>query len=261
MSAGESLGDVLDELRIAALGRTARDGLEIVRDGGRVREPYLDPGSERLGKNLDVAAGALLRATESVEAPEEKSSVTRSIEIFAERLLDDRALGRIGSRAVHIQLLGQLGIDVWADQSSHSLFGLPALSVDHTGCAPRFGRPPSQRSVCAMRLPALKSLGAKHPRIPMVKIPRFPWPSTFEKAANAEAARRAAKQRERAPRARLINTLGSTDAEIREAVAMASLTRHWSMLLNGMLTDEAVFRREADQAIANLQRKMQAAAR
>jgi AhpD family alkylhydroperoxidase len=54
---------------------------------------------------------------------------------------------------------------------------------------------------------------------------------------------------------------GATEVEIREAVAMASLTRHWSTFLNGMLTDEAVFRRETDQAIANVRRKMQVAER
>lgn len=54
---------------------------------------------------------------------------------------------------------------------------------------------------------------------------------------------------------------GATDAEIREAVAMASLTRHWSTFLNGMLVDETVFRRETDQAIANVRKKMQLAAR
>jgi AhpD family alkylhydroperoxidase len=54
---------------------------------------------------------------------------------------------------------------------------------------------------------------------------------------------------------------GASDAEIREAVAMASLTRHWSTFLNGMLTDETVFRRETDQVIANVHRKMQMATR
>jgi AhpD family alkylhydroperoxidase len=54
---------------------------------------------------------------------------------------------------------------------------------------------------------------------------------------------------------------GASEAEIHEAVAMASLTRHWSTFLNGMLTDEAVFRRETDQAIANVRHKMQLAAR
>jgi AhpD family alkylhydroperoxidase len=54
---------------------------------------------------------------------------------------------------------------------------------------------------------------------------------------------------------------GASDAEIREAVAMAAVTRHWSTFLNGTLTDEAVFRRETDQAIANVRRKLQLAAR
>ena len=42
---------------------------------------------------------------------------------------------------------------------------------------------------------------------------------------------------------------------------MASLTRHWSTFLNGMLTDENVFRRETDAVIASVQHKMQMAAR
>ena len=53
---------------------------------------------------------------------------------------------------------------------------------------------------------------------------------------------------------------GATDAEIREAVAMAAITRHWSTFLNGMLTDESVFRRETDQVVANVRRKIQVAA-
>ena len=53
---------------------------------------------------------------------------------------------------------------------------------------------------------------------------------------------------------------GAGDAEIREAVAMASITRHWSTFLNGTLADEAVFRRETDQAIANVRKRMQIAA-
>jgi AhpD family alkylhydroperoxidase len=53
---------------------------------------------------------------------------------------------------------------------------------------------------------------------------------------------------------------GATDAEIREAVAMASLTRHWSTFLNGTLADETVFRRETDQAIAHVRRKLEVAA-
>jgi AhpD family alkylhydroperoxidase len=54
---------------------------------------------------------------------------------------------------------------------------------------------------------------------------------------------------------------GATDAEIREAVAMASLTRHWSTFLNGTLMDETVFRHETDQVIANVRKKTQMAAR
>ena len=43
---------------------------------------------------------------------------------------------------------------------------------------------------------------------------------------------------------------GATDQEIREAVAMAAITRHWSTILNGSLTDEAQFRKEVDQIVA-----------
>jgi AhpD family alkylhydroperoxidase len=39
---------------------------------------------------------------------------------------------------------------------------------------------------------------------------------------------------------------GATDAEIREAVAMAAIVRHWSTVLNGMQTDLATFKQEVD---------------
>jgi AhpD family alkylhydroperoxidase len=42
---------------------------------------------------------------------------------------------------------------------------------------------------------------------------------------------------------------GASDAEIREAVAMSALTRHWSTVLNGMQVDQATFRRETDTAL------------
>ncbi len=54
---------------------------------------------------------------------------------------------------------------------------------------------------------------------------------------------------------------GATDPEIREAVAMASITRHWSTFLNGMLIDETMFRRETDQVIANVRKKAPVATR
>ena len=44
---------------------------------------------------------------------------------------------------------------------------------------------------------------------------------------------------------------GASDAEIREAVTMAALTRHWSTVLNGSLIDENQFRREVDQIVKN----------
>ena len=52
---------------------------------------------------------------------------------------------------------------------------------------------------------------------------------------------------------------GANDAELHEAVAMASVTRHWSTFLNGTLTDETAFRRDVDQVIANVRRKVQVA--
>lgn len=42
---------------------------------------------------------------------------------------------------------------------------------------------------------------------------------------------------------------GATDAEIREAVAMAAITRHWSTVLNGMQVDPAAFRQETDAVL------------
>jgi AhpD family alkylhydroperoxidase len=43
---------------------------------------------------------------------------------------------------------------------------------------------------------------------------------------------------------------GASDQEIREAVAMAAITRHWSTVLNGSLIDETQFRKEVDQIVA-----------
>lgn len=39
---------------------------------------------------------------------------------------------------------------------------------------------------------------------------------------------------------------GATEEEIREAVAMAAITRHWSTVLNGMQIDPAEFRQQTD---------------
>lgn len=42
---------------------------------------------------------------------------------------------------------------------------------------------------------------------------------------------------------------GASDEEIREAVAMAAITRHWSTVLNGTQVDLATFQRETDTVL------------
>ncbi len=42
---------------------------------------------------------------------------------------------------------------------------------------------------------------------------------------------------------------GATDEEIREAVAMAAIARHWSTVLNGMQVDLVSFKRETDAVL------------
>lgn len=43
---------------------------------------------------------------------------------------------------------------------------------------------------------------------------------------------------------------GASDEEIREAVAMAAIVRHWSTVLHGMQVDQATFRKETDAILA-----------
>jgi AhpD family alkylhydroperoxidase len=47
---------------------------------------------------------------------------------------------------------------------------------------------------------------------------------------------------------------GATDIEIREAVAMAAITRNMSTVLNGAMVDEAQFRKDVDQIIVNVKK-------
>jgi len=54
---------------------------------------------------------------------------------------------------------------------------------------------------------------------------------------------------------------GASDAEIREAVAMAAITRHWSTVLNGALVDEPQFRKEVDQIVKNARKAAAARAK
>ncbi len=42
---------------------------------------------------------------------------------------------------------------------------------------------------------------------------------------------------------------GASDEEIREAVAMSAIVRHWSTVLNGMQVDFAGFKRETDMVL------------
>ncbi len=42
---------------------------------------------------------------------------------------------------------------------------------------------------------------------------------------------------------------GASDEEIREAVAMAAISRHWSTVLNGMTIDLATFKNEVDTVL------------
>jgi len=52
---------------------------------------------------------------------------------------------------------------------------------------------------------------------------------------------------------------GATDEEIREAVAMASIARHWSTVLNGMQVDLNGFKQETDTVLRLAGEKAKAA--
>ena len=43
--------------------------------------------------------------------------------------------------------------------------------------------------------------------------------------------------------------IGASDDEIREAVAMAAISRHWSTVLNGMQTELAAFKSDTDTVL------------
>jgi AhpD family alkylhydroperoxidase len=52
---------------------------------------------------------------------------------------------------------------------------------------------------------------------------------------------------------------GATDAEVREAVAMSAITRHWSTVLNGMQADPAGFRQETGTVLRLASERMKSA--
>jgi AhpD family alkylhydroperoxidase len=54
---------------------------------------------------------------------------------------------------------------------------------------------------------------------------------------------------------------GATDEEIREAVAMAAIARHWSTVLNGMQVDLDGFKRETDTVLRLAGEKAKAASK
>ena len=54
---------------------------------------------------------------------------------------------------------------------------------------------------------------------------------------------------------------GASDEEIREAVAMAAIVRHWSTVLNGMQVDLAAFKRETDTVLRAAADKAKAASK
>lgn len=54
---------------------------------------------------------------------------------------------------------------------------------------------------------------------------------------------------------------GATKEEIKEAVAMAAATRHWSTFLNGLQYDETEFKKEANNIISHVKKEMAMAAK
>ncbi|MBV9218182.1 MAG: carboxymuconolactone decarboxylase family protein [Methylobacteriaceae bacterium] len=54
---------------------------------------------------------------------------------------------------------------------------------------------------------------------------------------------------------------GATDEEIKEAVAMAAVTRHWSTVLNGMQIDLGAFKRDTDTVLNLAAEKAKAASK
>jgi AhpD family alkylhydroperoxidase len=50
---------------------------------------------------------------------------------------------------------------------------------------------------------------------------------------------------------RAAKAYGASDEEIKEAVAMASIVRHWSTMLNGSQVDLATFQKQTDEMLAH----------
>lgn len=50
---------------------------------------------------------------------------------------------------------------------------------------------------------------------------------------------------------------GASDEEIKEAIAMAAIVRHWSTMLNGSQIDPATFKKQTDDVFAAVKAKSQ----
>lgn len=50
---------------------------------------------------------------------------------------------------------------------------------------------------------------------------------------------------------RAAKAYGASDEEVKEAVAMASIVRHWSTMLNGSQVDLATFQKQTDEMLAH----------
>ncbi|MBI1947486.1 MAG: carboxymuconolactone decarboxylase family protein [Deltaproteobacteria bacterium] len=53
----------------------------------------------------------------------------------------------------------------------------------------------------------------------------------------------------------LTQLAGASNAEVQEAIVMASIVRHWSTVLNGMQMDRAAFNAEVDRAMSPTKKK------
>ena len=49
---------------------------------------------------------------------------------------------------------------------------------------------------------------------------------------------------------------GATEREIKEAIAIAAITRHWSTVLNGSQTDPALFKKETQKIVDKVKKDM-----
>jgi alkylhydroperoxidase/carboxymuconolactone decarboxylase family protein YurZ len=54
---------------------------------------------------------------------------------------------------------------------------------------------------------------------------------------------------------------GASEEQVKEAIAMSAITRHWSTVLNGSQIDAAEFHKEAEQIFAAARKMMKSETR